>query len=85
MATHRLPILGWGTVPDTSGEVFFEPYTVKATNDVWARLVAIFNDSGTRIGLSGGFTVPKDYFDSANLIIVWTAIAITGDIEWDFD
>lgn len=85
MATHRIPILGWGSVPDTSGDVFFEPYTTKATNDVWGRLVAIFNDTAARDGLRGGFTVPKNYVGSANLIIVWTATATSGDVEWDFD
>ncbi len=85
MATHRIPILGPGTVPDTSGDVFFEPYSIKATNDVWDRLVIIFNDTSTRIGVAGGFVVPKNYVGSANLIIVWTSTAITNDVEWDFD
>ncbi len=85
MATHRVPILGFGTVPDTSGDVFFEPYTIKATNDVWGRLVAIFNDTATRIGLQGGFTVPKNYVGSPKIVVVWTATATTGDVEWDFD
>lgn len=85
MATHRIPILGPGTVPDSSGDVFFEPYSVKATNDVWGRLVTIFNDSGTRIGLQGGFTVPKNYVGSAKIIVVWTGTATSGDIELDFD
>lgn len=85
MATHRIPILGFGTLPDTSGEVFFEPYNVKATNDLWDRLVCIFNDSATRDGLHGGFVVPKNYVGSANLIIVWTSTATSNDVEWDFD
>jgi hypothetical protein len=85
MATHRLPILGFGTVPDSSGNVFFEPYDVKATNDVWDRLVAIFNDNASRMGLQGGFTVPQNYVNSANLVIVWTSTATSGDVEWDFD
>lgn len=85
MAIHRIPILGFPTIPDASGNVFFEPYTVKATNDVWGRLVAIFNDTAARNGLRGGFTVPKNYVGSANLIVVWTAAATSGDVEWDFD
>lgn len=85
MATHRIPILGWGTVPDASGNVFFEPYDVKATNDVWDRLVLIFNDTATRIGLRGGFTVPKNYVGAPKIIVVWTSTAIAGDVEWDFD
>lgn len=85
MATHRIPILGWGSIPDTSGNVFFEPYDVKATNDVWDRLVLVFNDTATRIGIHGGFTVPKNYVGSSNLVIQWTTTATTGDVEWDFD
>jgi len=85
MATHRIPILGWPTVPDSSGNVFFEPYDVKATNDVWKRLVLIFNDTATRIGVRGGFTVPKNYVGSPKIIVVWTATATTGNVVWDFD
>ena len=85
MATHRLPILGFSTVPDDSGDVFFEPYSVKATNDLWEYLVLVFNDSGTRIGIRGKFNVPKNYVGSANIIIQWTATATSGDWEADFD
>lgn len=85
MSTHRIPILGPGTKPDSSGDVFFEPYSVKATNDVWDRLVLIFNDSGTRIGVDGGFTVPKNYVGTPKIIVVWTSTATANDVEWDFD
>ena len=43
MAAHRIPVLGWPTVPNGSGEVFFEPYDVKASNDAWKRLVLMDN------------------------------------------
>ena len=85
MATHRIPILGFGTIPDDSGDVFLEPYSVKATNDVWERLVAIFNDVSTRIGLRGGFSVPENYVGTAKIVIRWTSTATSGDVEWDFD
>lgn len=85
MATHRIPILGFGTVPDASGEVFFEPYNIKATNDVWKRIIGIFNDSATRNGLHGGFVVPKNYVGSPNIVVVWTATATAGAVEFDFD
>jgi hypothetical protein len=90
MATHRLPILGWGTRPDDTGECFFEPYDVLATNDVWDRLIARFGSSNSaaptvRHGLHGGFTVPKNYVGTAVLVIVWTA-TVTGDnVVWDFE
>jgi hypothetical protein len=59
--------------------------TIKATNDVWPALVAVFNDTATRIGLHGRFTVPKNYVGSAKLAVIWSSTATTGDVEWDFD
>ena len=85
MATHRIGILGPLTVPDIGGDVFFEPYTIKATNDVWGYLVAIFNDTAARDGLRGSFVIPENYVGSANIIIHWTSTATSGDVEWDFD
>lgn len=86
MATHRIPILGIGTIPNPGvNDVFLEPYSVKATNDVWDRLIVVFNDTSTRIGLTGGFTVPKNYVGNAKFIVVWTSTATSGDVEWDID
>lgn len=86
MATHRIPILGWPTILDTSGNVYFEPFDIHATNDVWKRLVLVFNHStGTRIGVQGGFTVPKNYVSAPKIVVVWTTVAITGVAVWDFD
>ncbi len=85
MATHRISILGWQTRPDDSGDVFFEPYNIKATNDQWKNLVLVLNDTATRIGVYGIFDVPQNYVGTANLVIVWTSTATSGDIEADFD
>lgn len=90
MATHRLSILGIGTVPDTSGNCWQEPYTILATNDVWGMLIYRFGSSNaaeptTRIGLRGRFTVPKNYVGSAALVVAWTATITSGNVVWDFD
>lgn len=85
MATHRIPILGWQTKPDASGEVFFEPHSIKATNDNWDHLVLVFNNSSSRDGISGVFEVPQDYVGTAVISVVWTTTATSGDVEWDFD
>jgi len=85
MATHRIVILGWPAKPDNSGDVFPEPFSIKATNGVFDRLVLIFNDTATRIGIPGGFTVPKNYVAGATLIAVWTSSAIAGNFIADFD
>lgn len=90
MATHRKSIVGFGTKPDTTGECFFEPYSVLATNDVWDRLVARFGSSNAaqptlRHGFHGGFVVPKNYVAAATLVIVWSATLTSGNVVWDFD
>ncbi len=84
MATHRIPILA-GASPDNSGDVFSEPYSVKATNGLWDYPVWVFNDTATRIGLRGKFDVPQNYVGTAKIIVHWTSTAVTGDVEWDFD
>ena len=85
MATIRRSILGIGTVPDSSGDVFLEPISIKLTASPWEYLVVIFNDSGTRIGLHFSFDVPQDYVGAAKFIVVWTSTAIAGGVPWDVD
>lgn len=85
MATHRWPIFGWQTKPDSTGDVWVEPYAIKATNDQWNHYVMVFSDTSTRIGVYGLFTVPQNYTDTANLVIIWAATVTSGDVEWDFD
>lgn len=85
MATHRMSILGAATVPDTTGSVWQEPYPILATNDVWKHLVFILADTATRIGIYGQFQVPKNYVGTPKVVFIWTAIATSGDVEFDFD
>lgn len=85
MATHRIPILGAHTNPDTSGNCFFEPYSIKATNDNFAHLVLTFNDTSTDVGCYGVFDVPQNYVDSANIVIHWTSTATSGNVRWQFN
>ena len=84
-ATHRIAILGFQTVPDTSGNVFFEPYPIKATNDNWGYLVLVFNDTATKDCIHFAFDVPQNYSAGAAFIVHWTSTATTGDVEWDID
>ena len=84
MATHRMPILGWASQPNSSN-VFFQSYDVVATNDVWDRMVLTFNDTATRDGIAGGFTVPKSYVAAPVIVVVWTAVPTSGNVVWDFD
>lgn len=85
MATPRIPILGIGTGPDNSGNVFPERINVKLTACPWKYFIWVFNDSGTRIGLEFSFDVPQDYVGAAKFIPVWTSTATSGNVPWDVD
>jgi len=85
LATHQLPILrSGGAKPDTSGNVFEEPYSIKATNDVWDPLVVVFNDTATKDKWHGTFTVPQNYVGTAAIIPIWTSTATSGNVVWEF-
>jgi len=92
MATHQISILGANTVPDTSGKVWQEPYSILATNDVWPFLIFRISEAGannaaltTRVGIYGQFVVPQNYVGTAAIVIVWTATVTTGNKVFDFD
>lgn len=85
MATHRIPILNLFTKPDNSGNVFWEPFSVKATNDVWDHGVWVFNDTATRLLLYGSFLIPKNFVSTPSVILPWSASVTTGNVVWDFD
>jgi hypothetical protein len=89
-ATKRINVLSWAAIPDTSGDCFFEPYTILASNDVWGRMIARFGASNSaqptvRAGIYGGFVVPKDYAANGKFIVVWTSTITSGDVVWDLD
>jgi len=85
MATHRIPIFGFNTCPDATGEAWFEPFNILAVNDQWRNIILVLDDTANRHGVYGKFAVPQNYVDGANVVIVWTANAIAGDVEFDFD
>jgi len=84
MATFQIPILGHGTIPDTSGNVFFQPYTAVDTAAVIDPLVLTFTNVASKIGVRGIFTVPQNYVGSPSFEIVWTANdATTNNAVYD--
>lgn len=95
MATRRISIYP-GLLPDPADATdppFWQPYTILATNDVWARPILRFGSNNaaqptTRIEAHGAFAVPQDYPaspTSANIIVVWTSTLTTGNVVWDVD
>jgi len=84
MASHRVPIGGYQLAPDSSGSVFFEPYSIKATNDVWRHMICVFEQSTSQMTLYGVFDTPLNYSSGGSVIPVWTTTATSGAIEWGF-
>ncbi len=92
MAPH-IPILS-GALPDTSAKVWWEPYDVLATNDVWKHLVLRFDEDGnndaaltTRVGAYGKFVVPHNYVGTPKVVFLWCATITTANatVVWDFE
>ena len=78
MATLDLDITG-GLKPDSSGEVFWQPYKIIDTGAVIDPLVLCFNNSGTKDGAAAAFKVPQNYVGTAKIIVEWNANATTGN------
>lgn len=83
MATHQISIFG-ALRPDTTGRAFFEPYDLKATNDLYRHFVAVFNDpsAGQAHGFYGRFLVPQNYVGTPRIKPVWTSTATTGNCRF---
>lgn len=91
--TKRFSLLNGSVLPDTTGDVFQEPYTTLATNDVWRFGTWRFGASNSaqptvRSCLAGHFSLPSDVastVSTANAVIVWSGTGTTGNVVWDFD
>ncbi len=83
MAIREFPILGPMTRPDASGDVFFEPYSVKDTGTIFDPMVLIFNNSANKDGVRGTFQVPQDYVGIPKVNIYWNANATSGSAVFD--
>jgi len=86
MATHRADIWGSATLPDTSGNTWFEPASIsQPTNDRYPQLVARFKDTATKDSIGGNFRVPKNFVSAPVIYVLWTTTATSGNAIWNFD
>lgn len=91
MATHRIPILGFATRPDDTGECFFEPADLNfGSNDLARQFVlalgsALAAQPTLKHGVYGVFRVPKNYVGTATLVVEWASTLTSGDVVFDFD
>lgn len=82
MATRNIPIPL--QLPD--GGAYFElADTNFLANDRYSRMVLALPDTGTKIGCTGRFRVPKNYVGTPELVIVWGTTATSGNVVFDFD
>ena len=91
MATYTLPILGFGTRPDDTNEVSFEPAETNfGSNDLARQLIlglgsALAAQPTVKHGVYGSFRVPTNYVSTPKIVIEWSATLTTGDVVFDFD
>jgi len=86
MATHEIFILGVNTIPDASGDVFQQPYSILDTGPpAIDPLVLVFNDSGAKDGVRGAFQVPQNYVGTAKLNVYWNSSNTTAARDAVFD
>lgn len=79
------PILNLTARTDASGNVFFEPSSIKDTSDLHSRMVLVYKKTATRILLSGSFKVPPNYVGSPRIKGRWKTSTNTGLVRWEFD
>lgn len=85
-------MLAAGAAPDTTGDAYFEPYSILATNDIFRHLVLRLGASNSaqptvKSGIYGRFTVPDDYLttNTVTCVVSWTSTITSGDVVFDLD
>lgn len=78
MGTQYQSLITWACLPDTTGGFYFEPYTIKATNDAWGRRVGIAQDVASNVGFHGGLKIPGDYASAPSILVAYTAVVTSG-------
>lgn len=85
----RVSIFNHSTLPDATGEAFFEPYSILATNDIFPHMILRLGASNAaqptvKHGVYGRFAVPQDFVGTAALKIIWTTTLTSGDVAYSF-
>lgn len=81
---YRDLLMGMSLNPETSGAVYIEPYTVKATNDFWKVNTIVFSNPAADEALYGSFELPVAASSGTTVKLVWTTTATSGTAQWSF-
>lgn len=85
MATFRMSI-GPLLVPDTSGNVWWQPSSILDTNDKFPTVpVLIFKDTSTKDTAMCGFQIPKNYVSTPKFYVRFKTTATSGNALWTID
>ena len=85
-ATSSIPLFNSSTIPDGTGNTWFEPSSVSGTNDNFKHLVAVASSSASKAVFYGSIRIPDDYVGNPLVKIVWSCpITSCGDAVFDFD
>jgi hypothetical protein len=87
MATHRIPIIGAMTVPDSTGECYFDNVNNQMTLGTSAarNLVVVLKDPTADTGFYGSFTVPKNYVGTPVIVVRGILDGTVGATSADFE
>ena len=85
--TIRIPIMGAMTVPDSTGECYMAPISVEMAlaTGLMKNLVMVLKDPSADTGFYGTFLVPKDYVDTANIVVRGVIDGTVGTTSIDFE
>lgn len=76
-------MIGEGLLPDSSGNVFWQPSSVIDANDRFPIEVLIFKDTATDLKASGLFQVRSTYTGaSASIVVDYDCVPTTGKVKW---
>lgn len=87
MATHRLPIMGAMTVPDSTGECFLSAIDTQITIGTGAmkNLAMTLKDPTADTGFYGVFQVPQNYVGTPKVVVVGVLDGTPGATSVDFE
>ena len=87
MATHRLPIMGFGTVPDSTGECYSNVISneVSLGTGLMKNLVMTLKDPSADTGFYGTFQVPQNYVGTPKIVVIGVLDGTVGATSVDFE
>lgn len=87
MATHRIPIMGAMTVPDSTGECYMSVISVEMSlaTGLMKNLVMTLKDPSADTGFYGVFEVPQNYAGTPVIAVVGVLDGTVGATSVDFE